>query len=73
MDVMEPQLKSAFIGCRFYRSKSVGYGCGFVGARSKYNLITLVNLEKITFKFYFAADFYERLRYCKVRTHVLFE
>jgi len=31
------QLKSASIGCGFYRSKSVR--CGYVGAQSKYNII----------------------------------
>jgi len=41
LGMWQSQLKSASVGCRFYRSKSVGcgFGCGFVGARSKYNLI----------------------------------
>ena len=39
---------------------------------------TLINFKKIFkiififFKFYFAADFYERLWYCEVCTHILF-
>jgi len=39
MDVTEAA-EIASVGCGFYRSKSVGcgVGCGFVGARSKYNL-----------------------------------
>jgi len=70
------QLKSASVGCGFYRSKSVGCGFGFVGARSKYNLIpsTLKNLKKLYLfflKLYFAADFYERLWYCLVWTRFI--
>ena len=39
LGMRQSQLKSASVGCGFYRSKSVGCGFGFVGARSKYNLI----------------------------------
>jgi len=65
-------VKSASVGCRFVRSESVGCRFGFVGAQSKYKLIpalTLKNLKKLFLlflKFYFAADFYEKLRYCEL-------
>jgi len=37
-NVTEPA-ETTSVGCGFYRLKSVRCGCGFVGARSKYNLI----------------------------------